>query len=108
MISDKKKLEMTKSLLGIANSEEDELISVLLEVAREHIVRREYPYRDITEVVMSRKYDLLQCEIAVILYNKRGAEGETKHSELNTERTYESAGIPESLLSQIIPHVEVF
>ena len=108
MISDKKKVEMTKSLLGIASPEQDDLINVLLEVAKEHIVRREYPYRDNHEVVMSSKYDMLQCEIAVILYNKRGAEGEVRHAELNTDRTYESAGIPESLLSQIIPHAEVF
>ena len=108
MISDKKKLEITKTLIGIKHSQEDELLEVLLLEAKEHILRREYPYRDIYEVTMSSKYDYLQCKIAVVLYNQRGAEGEVRHTELNTDRTYESAGIPKSLLSQITPHLEVF
>ena len=108
MISDKKKLEITKTLIGINHSEEDDLIEVLLLSAKEIILRREYPFRDNYEVTISSKYDMLQCQIAVVLYNKRGAEGEVRHTELNTDRTYEGAGVPESLLSQITPHLEVF
>lgn len=108
MISDKRKLEITKKLIGINHSEEDDLIEILLQEAKEYILRREWPYKDSYEVVMSSKYDFLQCKIAVILYNKRGAEGEVRHTELNTDRTYEGAGIPKSLLSQVTPHLEVF
>ena len=45
---------------------------------------------------------------AVYLLNKRGAEGETAHSENGISRSYESADIPESMLSGIIPFAGVF
>ena len=48
-----------------------------------------------------------QIEIATYLYNKQGAEGETKHNENGVDRTYESASIPESMLSDISPVVQV-
>ena len=35
-----------------------------------------------------------QIEIAVYLYNKQGAEGQTAHSENGISRTYESADVP--------------
>ena len=46
-----------------------------------------------------------QIEIAVYLYNKQGAEGQTAHSENGISRTYESADVPESMLRGIAPFV---
>lgn len=46
-------------------------------------------------------------EIAVYLYNKVGIEGQVAHRELDITRTYESAGIPASMLSDVTPFVKI-
>ncbi len=53
------------------------------------------------------KYHYLQCQIAAYLLNKQGAEGESRHSENGVDRTYESADIPSSMLSSVVPYVGV-
>jgi hypothetical protein len=50
---------------------------------------------------------MLQCEIAAYLLNKRGAEGQTSHTENGITRNYGGADVPESMLSSIIPRVGV-
>ena len=53
------------------------------------------------------RYDTLQCEIAAYMLNKRGAEGQTSHSENGISRSYENADIPSSMLKVVTPHVGV-
>ena len=55
-----------------------------------------------------RRYGYLQCEIANYLLNRRGSEGQLVHTENGINRTYEKADVPESMLSEIIPHVGGF
>lgn len=65
-----------------------------------------YPYDpNVTEVPV--QYDTLQCEIAAYMLNKRGAEGQTSHSENGISRSYENADIPASMLRVVTPHVGV-
>ena len=79
----------------------DILLTYLL-IAGQKIINRAYPYdEEITEV--PKRYAILQCEIAAYLLNKRGAEGETSHSENGISRSYESADVPESLMGNIVP-----
>ena len=81
----------------------DEVLKSYLTIAGQIILNRAYPYDDtVTEV--PRRYGHLQCEIAVYLINKRGAEGEMSHSENGIARTYENASVPESMLRDITPH----
>ena len=84
----------------------DELLLAYLTIAGRKIIDRAYPYDDTIETVPTR-YEILQCEIAAYLLNKRGAEGETSHSENGISRTYENADVPESLLGVVIPNVGV-
>lgn len=44
-----------------------------------------------------------QVEIAAYMLNKRGAEGETAHSENGVSRSYEDGDIPATLLRRITP-----
>lgn len=53
------------------------------------------------------KYDYRQCEIAAFLLNKRGAEGQTAHSENGVGRSYEGGNIPASMLDDITPYCGV-
>lgn len=81
----------------------DDALKAYLTIAGQKIINRAYPYDDtVTEV--PRRYGVLQCEIAAYLLNKRGAEGEVSHSENGISRTYESADVPDSMLSDVVPH----
>lgn len=100
------KLEQLKSLLGISGTDEDAMLLTLLSISAQKIFDRAYPYDpSITEV--PARYETKQVEIAVYLYNKRGAEGQTSHNENGINRSYESADVPESLMRGITPFVGV-
>ena len=103
------KLTLLRAMVGTPNTDEnwsDDVLISYLTIAGEKIINRAYPYDDtVTEV--PRRYSYLQCEIANYLLNKRGAEGQTAHSENGVNRSYESADVPESMLSEVTPHVGV-
>lgn len=99
------KLTLTKQLLD-DTSLADEKINAYLQIAEREILNIAYPF-DNTVTVVPTRYDTLQCEIAVYLINKIGAEGEVQHTENNTSRTYESSGVPKSLLRRITPRAGV-
>ena len=99
------KLTMVRVMGNVSNDDtdwSDDILLTYLAIAGRKIIDRAYPYDDTVEDV-PRRYELLQCEIAVYLLNKRGAEGETSHSENGISRSYENADIPESMLSVITP-----
>ena len=102
------KLSMLRVMVGQPNEGDwsDDVLTSYLAIAGRKIINRAYPYEDTVEDV-PRRYGYLQCDIAAYLLNKRGAEGETAHSENGISRTYESADVPESMLSEIIAHVGV-
>ena len=98
------KLTLLKAMVG--ESDTEEVLLAYLNIAGRKILNRAYPYDpEVTEV--PTRYDFLQCEIAAYLLNKRGAEGQTAHSENGISRSYESADVPESLLGAVTPMVGV-
>lgn len=98
------KLTMLRAMVGDGDS--DEVLLTYLTLAGRKIINRAYPYDNEVDVV-PRRYGYLQCEIAAYMLNKRGAEGETSHSENGVSRGYESADVPESLMGQIVPFIGV-
>ena len=103
------KLTLLRAMVGTPNTDEnwsDDVLISYLTIAGRKIINRAYPYNDeVTDV--PRRYGYLQCEIAAYLLNKRGAEGQTAHSENGVSRSYESADVPESMLSEVVAHVGV-
>ena len=98
------KLVLLKAMVG--ESDTEEVLLAYLNIAGRKILNRAYPFgTDETEV--PARYDFLHCEIAAYLLNKRGAEGQTSHSENGISRSYESADVPESMLGAITPMVGV-
>ena len=94
------KLQLLKAMVG--ESDTEEVLLAYLNIAGNKILNRAYPFgTDETEV--PARYGFLQCEIAAYLLNKRGAEGQTGHSENGISRSYESADVPESLLGAVTP-----
>lgn len=103
-MTESEKLTTLKAMVG--GSDTDEVLSAYLNIAGTKIVDRVYPYNDEIEEV-PKKYHTLQCEIAAYLINKRGAEGQTSHSENGITRSYENADIPSSMLRSVTPHVGI-
>ncbi len=77
--------------------------SVLLGVLRDAealILNKMYPFGYPEDAVIPSRYERLQIMLAVELFSKRGAEGQTTHSENGIARTW-----PEKnrLLAQVMP-----
>ena len=108
-MSDTEKLIFLRAMVGDESDNTewgDDVLLTYLTIAGRKIINRAYPYDDtVTEV--PRRYEILQCEIAAYLLNKRGAEGETSHSENGISRSYESADVPESLMREVVTHCGV-
>ena len=98
------KLTLLKAMVG--ESDTEEVLLAYLNIAGSKIINRAYPYGTEDQEVPTR-YGFLQCEIAAYLLNKRGAEGQTGHSENGISRSYESADVPESMLGAVTPMVGV-
>ena len=62
-------------IMGNIEGEQDDLLMVYLDLAKQKLIEHIYPFRD-DVVSLDKKYDTKQIELAIILYNKRGAEGE--------------------------------
>lgn len=97
-------LERLKSRIP-ENDNELELVDVL-ESAKAVILSRRYPFGECPDEI-EKRYEDLQVRIAVELYNKRGVEGQTSHSENGVSRGYASANVSEDLLREITPKAGV-
>ena len=76
-------------IMGNIEGEQDDLLMVYLDLAKQKLIEHIYPFRD-DVVSLDKKYDTKQIELAIILYNKRGAEGEEHHNENGVNRRYQS------------------
>lgn len=98
-----------KTYLEITDNSEDSLLSLLLSDAEKEVLNKRYPFgyteEEITDAL--ERYSFIIRNIAIYLYNKRGAEGETGHSENGINRSYEKAGIPDSFIAGIVPMAKV-
>lgn len=85
------------------NVQPDEaLLEDCLMSAEAAIMTRRFPYGNWPEEIEPRYRDL-QVRIALDLYNRIGAEGQTAHSENGISRTWDSSWISEELLSEVVP-----
>lgn len=102
--------EMIALVKSMSGESSDTVVSAYLAMAGDAIINRAYPFAtedERTSLTVPARYQNLQCEIAVYLLNKRGAEGQTVHNENGIYRTYENGGIPESLMKQVVPFCRV-
>lgn len=100
-MTNEEKLAALKAMVG--SSDSDVVLSAYLKLAGGKIIAKAFPYQnDVTEV--PTQYSYLQVEIAAYMLNKRGAEGETVHTENGISRTYENADVPTSMLKAITPY----
>lgn len=98
-MTDTEKLTMLKAMTG---EKDESVLSTYLSIAGNKVLKRAYPF-DSTVTVVPDRYSYNQVEIAAYLVNKRGAEGETAHSENGISRSYEDGDVPPTLLREIVP-----
>ena len=108
-MTDAEKLANLRVMCGLSESEmPDTTLTIYLGNAKNLILRKAYPLvADYSVMSLPVRYDSLQVEIATELVLKRGAEGEVGHSENGVNRSYESAYVSQTLLSQIVPCTRV-
>lgn len=80
-----------------------ELLSVLIEQAEGIVLNRRYPFGVPEDAIVPAMYEHIQLQVAVELFSKMGAEGQTAHGENGISRSYEAADISPSLLRRIVP-----
>lgn len=102
-MTDAEKLKMVKAMTG---ETDEETLSAYLSIAGNKVCRKAYPFDPAVTIVPDR-YAHIQVEIAVYLLNKRGAEGQTAHSENGISRSYEDGDVPPTLLRDIVPFAAV-
>jgi hypothetical protein len=98
--------QLERLKLRIPENKNDLELEDVLESAKAVILSRRYPFGT-QPTELEPKYMDLQIRIAVEMYNKRGVEGQTSHSENGVSRSYSSASVSEELLREITPKVGV-
>lgn len=99
-------LEQLKLHLGINDTNEDDLLLMLLDSAAKAVTRRLFPFGGFIPDEVE-KYSDKTVDIALYKYNRRGGEGEMSRSEYGMSVSYESGDIPLSLLRDITPYAGV-
>ncbi len=103
-MTDKEKIKRVQLLIGDTSATE-EVVSVYLDLAKGAMLKRLYPF-DTTHDTLPIRYDNDQCELAVRMYNRRGAEGEILHNENSINRKYGSVN-DEDILSRLVPFAKL-
>lgn len=90
----------------------DELLEDILDTAKMLILNKRYPFRDPpvddeNVPILEDKYQVVQLNIAIEIYNKIGAEGQRVHGENAIDREYASGFISPEHLKSVVPHVGV-
>ena len=81
------------------------LLSLLIEQAEGIVLSRRYPFGVPEGATVPTAYEHIQLQIALELFSKMGAEGQTVHDENGIKRTYEASDVSPSLLRRIVPVV---
>lgn len=103
-MANEQKIEKLKVLIS-PDTASDELLSYLLEQAEGIVLNRRYPFGAPEDASLSPLHEQIQIRIAVELYSKMGAEGQTQHTENGVSRTWEAGDVSPSLLKHIVPCV---
>ena len=102
-MTDDQKVELMATMIGCPC--QGDVYDVYLELANEKILNRCYPY-GIPEgqTRVDRKYEYLQIELAIYLYNQRGGEGQETHIENGVTRKWRTEN---EILQEIVPFAGV-
>lgn len=103
-MTNEEKITKVKVLIS-PDTASDELLLYLLEQSEGIILNRRYPFGAPEGATLSAFHEQIQLRIAVELFSKMGAEGQTMHTENGVSRTWEAGDVSPSLLKLIVPCV---
>lgn len=101
-MTNEQKIEKLKVLIS-PDTASDELLLYLLEQSEGIILNRRYPFGAPEGAVLSAMHEQIQLRVAVEMFSKMGAEGQTEHAENGITRKWEAADVSPSLLRTIVP-----
>ena len=101
-MTDNEKLSRLAVLIS-PDTANDDLLLCLLEQAEGIILNRRYPFGIPDGTKIPANYEQIQLRIAVELFNKMGAEGQTAHSENGISRSWSAGDVSPSLLKGVMP-----
>lgn len=80
-------------------------VTAFVDLAEKYIAKKRYPfgYTDEQKSSAITLYEDNVIHVAIFLFNKDGAEGETSHNENGVSRSYDGAFIPNSYTDDIVP-----
>ena len=97
--------DMLQKLQDLTGSEDSTLLTLCLNIAKNSILQRLYPF-DQTRTELPQRFEDICVKIAQYVFDKNGTEGEIRHNENGVDITWGSDNlIPEDMLSAIVPYV---
>lgn len=104
--------EMIAQVSEMAEESDTVAVGYYLDNAGEIILNQLYPFDENwdtgAELTVPARYLNLQMRMAVVLLNKRGADGESMHIENGINRHYGAADIPADMRREIVPKAVMF
>ena len=101
-MTNEEKIRSLEALIS-PDTADNKILSQMITLAEGIVLNRRYPFGIPEGATVPTQYEHVQLQIAVELFSKMGAEGQTAHSENGISRTYESAGVSQALLKRIVP-----
>ena len=101
-MTNEEKITSLEALIS-PDTADNKILSQMITLAEGIVLNRRYPFGIPEGATVPTQYEHVQLQIAVELFSKMGAEGQTAHSENGISRTYESAGVSQALLKRIMP-----
>lgn len=95
-------LDRMKTLIA-PDEASDDILQETLVAAEGIVLNRMYPFGYEDGAVVPARYESTMLQIAVELFSRRGAEGQTQHQENGTQRTWETGDVSPHLLKRIHP-----
>ena len=100
MTNAEKRVALATALLP--DTDTDDVLDSVLADAEALVLNRMYPFGYPDGTVVPSRYERIQIQLATELYSKRGAEGQTGHSENGISRSWPEKS---ALLNRVMPHV---
>ena len=91
------------SMLIAPDTASDNILLYLLEQAEGIILTKRFPFGAPEGATLPAYYEPIQIKVAVELFSKMGAEGQTEHAENGVTRKWEAGDVSPSLLKLVVP-----
>lgn len=98
-------IELVKDMLG-DDAPSNSIVEMYLDNAYEAIMDRLYPFGVPENTEFPTRYERLACNLAVRYISRRGAEGQTDHSENGISRRFKTVN-DDDLLCVVTPFAKV-